>query len=130
MENEPFLDLLWRTLFRWRLHPRQVTGDKTYGTADIVAALEGAGIHAYVALPQPQSGKRIYPKEAFTYDAERDVYRCPAHAILTRQQVAVQPANHPLPSRPRDLQCLSPQDAMHDERPRSVAAALVCRGDP
>jgi transposase len=87
MENEPFLDLLWRTLFRWKLHPRQVTGDKTYGTADIVAALEGADIRAYVALPRPQSGQRIYPKEAFTYDAQRDAYRCPADAVLTRQQV-------------------------------------------
>jgi len=87
MENEPFLDLLWRTLFRWRLHPRQVTGDKTYGTAEIVAALEGADIRAYVALPRPQSGQRIYAKEAFIYDAERDVYHCPANAVLTRQQV-------------------------------------------
>jgi len=86
MENEPFLDLLWRAIFRWRLHPRQVTGDKTYGTADIVAALEGAGIHAYVALPRPQSGQRIYPKEAFTYDLDRDVYHCPANAVLTRRQ--------------------------------------------
>ncbi len=87
MENEPFLDLLWRAIFRWRLHPRQVTGDKTYGTADIVAALEGAGIHAYVALPRPQSGQRIYPKEAFTYDLDRDVYYCPANAVLTRRQI-------------------------------------------
>lgn len=86
MENEPFLDLLWRAIFRWQLHPRQVTGDKTYGTAEIVAALEGAGIHAYVALPRPQSGQRIYAKEAFTYDADHDIYRCPANAILTRQQ--------------------------------------------
>ncbi len=86
MENEPFLDLLWRAIFRWRLHPRQVTGDKTYGTAEIVAALEGADIRAYVALPRPQSGQRIYAKEAFTYDAERDGYRCPANAVLTRQQ--------------------------------------------
>jgi len=86
MENEPFLDLLWRAIFRWHLHPRQVTGDKTYGTAEIVAALEGAGIHAYVALPRPQSGQRIYPKEAFIYDAEHDIYRCPANALLTRRQ--------------------------------------------
>jgi len=32
MENEPFLDLLWHALFRWRLHPAHATGDKTYGT--------------------------------------------------------------------------------------------------
>jgi hypothetical protein len=27
MENQPVLDLLWRTRFRWKLHPRQFTGD-------------------------------------------------------------------------------------------------------
>jgi hypothetical protein len=48
--------------------------------------LEGSGIRAYVALPRPQSGQHIYPKEAFTYDAQRDVYRCPADAVLTRQE--------------------------------------------
>jgi hypothetical protein len=26
-ENQPMLDLLWRTSFRWKLHPRQLTGD-------------------------------------------------------------------------------------------------------
>jgi hypothetical protein len=26
-ENQPMLDLLWRTVFRWRARPRQVTGD-------------------------------------------------------------------------------------------------------
>ena len=27
MENQPMLDLLWRTLFRWRERPQHVTGD-------------------------------------------------------------------------------------------------------
>ena len=26
-DNQPAVDLLWRTRFRWKLHPRQVTGD-------------------------------------------------------------------------------------------------------
>jgi transposase len=29
MENQPMLDLLWRVCFRWKLRPRQVTGDTT-----------------------------------------------------------------------------------------------------
>jgi hypothetical protein len=33
-ENQPALDLLWRARFRWRLHPRQVTGDTKYGSAE------------------------------------------------------------------------------------------------
>lgn len=32
MENQPVLDLLWRVRFRWKLWPRQFTGDTTYGT--------------------------------------------------------------------------------------------------
>ncbi len=27
MDNQPMLDLLWRVRLRWKLHPRQVTGD-------------------------------------------------------------------------------------------------------
>jgi hypothetical protein len=51
MENQPMLDLIWRTRFRWRLWPRQVTGDTTYGTIDNIKALEHEHIHAYVPLP-------------------------------------------------------------------------------
>jgi hypothetical protein len=39
-ENRPMLDLLWSTIFRWHIHPRQVTGDAKYGTRENVAALE------------------------------------------------------------------------------------------
>jgi transposase len=39
-ENRPMLDLLWSTVFRWRIHPGQVTGDAKYGTRENVAALE------------------------------------------------------------------------------------------
>ncbi len=28
MENQPMLDLIFRTCFRWKLRPRQVTGDR------------------------------------------------------------------------------------------------------
>jgi hypothetical protein len=33
-ENRPMLDLLWNTIFRWHIHPRQVTGDAKYGTRE------------------------------------------------------------------------------------------------
>ena len=87
MGNEPFLDLLWRTLFRWRLHPHHVTGDKTYGTADIIAALERAGIRAYVPLPKPHSREGLYYQDAFHYDPMRDVYVCPSGQLLHRRQI-------------------------------------------
>jgi Transposase DDE domain len=82
MENQPMLDLLWRTLFRWQLRPQHVTGDGTYGTLENVAAVEKAGIRAYMALPN--SGKRptFFAKDDFVYDTENDVYTCPGGELL------------------------------------------------
>jgi hypothetical protein len=51
MENQPMRDLLWRTCFRWKLRPRQVTGDTTYATLENIVAVEDGGIRAYVPLP-------------------------------------------------------------------------------
>lgn len=44
------LDLLWRTCFRWALHPHHVTGDGKYGTVENIAAVEEAGIRAYISV--------------------------------------------------------------------------------
>jgi transposase len=77
MENVPLRDLLWHVCFRRKLRPRQVTGDTTYGTAENVAALEDAGIRAYVPLPDFDARTPFYGKSAFAYDAEVDLYRCP-----------------------------------------------------
>jgi Transposase DDE domain len=77
MENLPALDLLWRTGFRWKLWPRQVTGDTTYGTTEIIVAVEDAGIRAYVPLPDFDHRTRFFGRERFTYEPTRDVYRCP-----------------------------------------------------
>ena len=41
-ENLPMLEMLFRSTFRWRLHPRSVTGDATYGTRENIAAIEKA----------------------------------------------------------------------------------------
>jgi Transposase DDE domain len=49
-ENQPMLDLIWRTRFRWGARVRRVTGDATYGTREIVAAVEKAGIRAYLSM--------------------------------------------------------------------------------
>ena len=46
-----FRDLLWRVRFRWKLWPRQVTGDKKYGTEDNLVAIEEQGIRAYIPIP-------------------------------------------------------------------------------
>jgi transposase len=79
MEQQPMLDLLWRTAFRFRLRPRRVTGDSAYGTRANISAIERAGVRAYVNLKERENpDKRFFPPSAFAYDAERDLFRCPA----------------------------------------------------
>jgi hypothetical protein len=82
MENLPALDLLWRGCFRWKLRPRQVTGDTTYGTTEIIVAVEEAGIRAYVPLPDFDHRTRFFGRDRFTYEAEHDVYHCPGDQTL------------------------------------------------
>jgi transposase len=76
MENQPALDLLWRACFRWRLRPRQVTGDTTYATGEIIRAVEDAGMCAYLPLAD-WDRTAFYGPSRFQYDAEQDVYHCP-----------------------------------------------------
>jgi transposase len=77
-ENRPMLDLLWRT---W-LRPHHVTADGKYGTLENVAALEEAGVRAYVALHESGSKPGFFAKGEFRYDPEADVYVCPAGKLL------------------------------------------------
>ncbi len=84
MENQPFLDLLWRSRFRWHLDLDHVTGDTTYGTVEHIVALEDAGIHAYVPLSECGTRPGCFGKSDFIYDAAQDIYVCPQGATLRR----------------------------------------------
>src|SRR3712207_3084503 len=82
-ENRPMLDLLWRTCFRWKVRPHHVTGDGKYGTVANIAAVEESGIRAYLELHEAGGrGSTFFPKSAFTYDAGKDLYICPAGGTL------------------------------------------------
>jgi transposase len=87
MENQPMLDLLWRVRFRWRLRPRQVTGDTTYGTIANIQAIEDMGIRAYVPLPDWEQQRPYFGPAKFSYDTEQDVYVCPRGRPLRRYHV-------------------------------------------
>jgi len=78
MDNQPMLDLLWRVRFRWKLWPRQVTGDRKYGTEQNIAAIEREHIHAYIPLPDHDHRTEFFSPERFRYNASRDIYICPA----------------------------------------------------
>jgi transposase len=84
MDNQPFLDMLWRACFRWPVWPRSATGDGRYGTLDIIRAVEDAGIRAYMPVKEgPQKAGRFGPQD-FTYDAGTNTYTCPNGQILHR----------------------------------------------
>src|SRR5215831_15010399 len=78
MDNQPMLDLLWRTRFRWKLWPRHVTGDKKYGSEENLIAIEQQGIRAYIPIPDVDHRTEFFSIQDFIYVAERDVYVCPA----------------------------------------------------
>jgi transposase len=78
MDNQPMRDLIFRTCFRWKLRPRYVTGDTKYGTTDNIVALEREHIHAYVPIADLTQRTPFFRQEDFQYDAQRDVYVCPA----------------------------------------------------
>jgi transposase len=82
MDNQPMLDLLWRVCFRWKLRPRQITGDTKYGTAENIMAIEREGIRAYVPLPDFEHRSPYFSQRDFRYDPEQDVYICPNKAVL------------------------------------------------
>src|SRR3712207_6048146 len=87
MENLPLLDMLWRARFRWQIHPRQVTGDTTYGTVENIVEVEDQHVRAYVPLPDFDQRTPFYGASRFTYHPERDEYRCPEGQVLRRRKV-------------------------------------------
>lgn len=84
-ENLPMQQMLFRSTFRWGLRPHSVTGDAAYGTRENITAIERTGIRAYTALPQQGKRTSLFTIEDFLYDADRDLYTCPAGEILRRQ---------------------------------------------
>ncbi len=48
MDNQPMLNLLWRSRFRRKLWLRHVTGDKKYGSEENLVAIENQGMRAYI----------------------------------------------------------------------------------
>jgi hypothetical protein len=87
MDNTPMLDLLWRVQFRWHLHPKRTVGDAKCGTVANIRALEDAGIRAYMPLPDFDRRTPYFGTSHFTYDQERDAFRCPHGQLLPRRRV-------------------------------------------
>jgi hypothetical protein len=62
MENQAMLDLLWRVLFRWQLHPQYIAGDTTYGTIDNIVAVEREGDSRLCPAPRLRAAQQVLPQ--------------------------------------------------------------------
>lgn len=99
-ENQPALDLLWWARFRWKLRPRQVTGDTKYGTVENIAEIEREDIRAYFPLSEVGHRAGKFGDEDFVYDATADSYACPggqtlrflSHCQSTQRRIYAAPA--------------------------------------
>jgi transposase len=99
-ENQPALDLLWRARFRWKLHPRHVTGDTKYGTTPNIVAIEHQRMHAYFPLSEVGHRAGKFGDADFAYDAATDTYDCPGgqalrfltHCQTTHRRIYAAPA--------------------------------------
>jgi transposase len=67
----------------------QVVADGGYHEAGQLEVCEQEQIETYVSAPgstsgRSRTGQKVYPKEAFEYDATQDCYHCPAGQCLKR----------------------------------------------
>ena len=87
-----------------------MTGDTTYGTTENIVALEDAG-HPRLRSPARLrcTARRSSARATFTYDAERDEYRCPQGQPLPRRKTKYTEAEVRLPRRAGHLQRLPGQ---------------------
>lgn len=69
----------------------QATADRGYHDADQLEAAEQNGIEPFVPERVGNSGHQVIAKKQFQYEAQRDVYQCPAGQVLSCQR---QDRNH------------------------------------
>jgi hypothetical protein len=67
------------------LKPKRLTADTAYGTGKVLAWLLGKNITPHIPVwERYERTDGMFPRAAFTYDAERNVYVCPnAHPLRT-----------------------------------------------
>jgi len=65
---------------------REVYGDASYGTADVVERLESADIEPYVKVQPPSMRDGKFAQDKFEIDLEAGIVRCPAGQISELRQ--------------------------------------------
>lgn len=69
--------------------PVEIYGDSSYGTAQFVETIEGAGAEANVKVQPPSAPEGKFAKDAFDVDLTNNTVRCPAGAL-----VVIRPSTH------------------------------------
>jgi Transposase DDE domain/Transposase domain (DUF772) len=62
--------------------PVEIYGDSSYGTAEFVEAIEGAGAEANVKVQPPSAPEGKFAKDAFEVNLTNNTVRCPAGALV------------------------------------------------
>lgn len=62
--------------------PVEVFGDASYGTADVVEALEDAGIEPNVKVQPPSAREGMHSQDAFKIDVKANTVCCPAGQLV------------------------------------------------
>lgn len=81
-DSQPFIGRLRRQTERFGLEPVAVGVDAGYFTAAVCQLTQDMDIALVPGYRRPNKGSNEYQKKHFRYDAEQDVYVCPAGALL------------------------------------------------
>ncbi|KFK92266.1 MULTISPECIES: IS1182 family transposase [unclassified Serratia (in: enterobacteria)] len=79
-DSQPFIGRLERQVARFALEP--VAVDAGYFTAAVCHLTQERGIALVPGYRRPHKGQNAFQKKHFRYDEKRDVYVCPADALL------------------------------------------------
>ncbi|WP_337265093.1 MULTISPECIES: transposase, partial [unclassified Serratia (in: enterobacteria)] len=81
-DSQPFIGRLERQVARFGLEPVAVGVDAGYFTAAVCHLTQERGIALVPGYRRPHKGQNDFQKKHFRYDEKRDVYVCPADALL------------------------------------------------
>lgn len=82
-DSQPFIGRLKHQTERFGLDTVAVGVDAGYYTAAVCHLTQEMDIALVPGYRRPNKGQNVYQKKHFTYDPGRDVYICPAEALLT-----------------------------------------------
>lgn len=81
-DSIPYLERLDRQRSRFGFDVAAVGLDAGYWTAPVCKGLVDREIFGVIGYRRPNHGEGLFPKRAFVYESDKDVYRCPEGTVL------------------------------------------------